>query len=298
MKTSVKNLKEMLFNVFKEGYEKDESVSRSKRARERGRKGEPGGDESGVSYDVFGPPAGEVEEGVSQSKRSRHGYDLEEPDDYDTPGEGTSTKGIGESIEDITEAPPPPRSGAPSSELTTVVHVINKLLDKPDLSPQELGDLQWVARAIVSKVQQRKTTGPTEPMEPKEPTATGMEPSKVAKLGTRQFGRLKGSQASQLKRALAGEVNDPPAEPKKKREKGMGHAAERGHKAEVPFGVGEEKEYQEGKLSAEEEKLYKALKDKPGIDEPVALAKWMAKKGHLKKERAMPSLGETIKKKK
>jgi len=84
MKTSVKKLRENLRSVFKKGYL--ESVNRERRKKR-------GYDEaeSDVALDVaYGdlPESFEYEEGVSQSKRSAHGYDWEEPVDYDVPGEG------------------------------------------------------------------------------------------------------------------------------------------------------------------------------------------------------------------
>lgn len=60
-----------------------------------------------------------------------------------------------------------------------------------------------------------------------------------------------------------------------------------------------EKQGQEGRLSANAEKLAKALKGKPGIDNPYALAQWMNQQGlKKKKEESIPSLASVVEKKK
>jgi hypothetical protein len=87
MKAKVSELRKFLREYFEKYLE---NVDRE-RQEKRGYKGASDG--AGVTYGDL--PEGveeegaEMEEGVSQSKRAKHGYDLEEPADYtDVPGEG------------------------------------------------------------------------------------------------------------------------------------------------------------------------------------------------------------------
>lgn len=91
MKTNIKQLKKLFSEEFRKLLEAEEceqeGVSQSKRAAHGYALEEP------VDYDVPGEGLHVEEEGVSQSKRANHGYDLEDPVDYkDVPGEGLSVK--------------------------------------------------------------------------------------------------------------------------------------------------------------------------------------------------------------
>jgi hypothetical protein len=84
MKTTISNLKGLFKQLFEAGH-----VDRSRRQAR-------GYDEANADVDYLdrANESTEITEdpGVSQSKRMAHGYGLEEPADYDVPGEGIPQK--------------------------------------------------------------------------------------------------------------------------------------------------------------------------------------------------------------
>lgn len=84
MKTTISNLKQLLSNILEAGH-----VDRSRRKAH-------GYDEDNADVDYLDRANENIEitedPGVSQSKRLAHGYGLEEPADYDVPGEGLPPK--------------------------------------------------------------------------------------------------------------------------------------------------------------------------------------------------------------
>jgi hypothetical protein len=88
MKAKVKSVKDVLKSMMEEGVDR---VRRSKKGYGDEHTGDDYHDVSEeLELEDFMDDEEECEEGVSQSKRAAHGYDLEDPTDYDVPGEGLS----------------------------------------------------------------------------------------------------------------------------------------------------------------------------------------------------------------
>jgi len=310
MKTSVKGLRERLNRVFKEGYK--ESINRERR-KKRGYN-EMDADVSGdVAYTDL-PEGRECdlemeEEGVSQSKRSVHGYDLEDPVDYDVPGEG-----LGESKKKVTEADKPKRSSlaglqmrdpkasvAPhlqrtkqaTHQLASIDDKISTLNDFVDDLVDTFGssvDVNKVTTWLIQKAREVQQIQPKGVDKKGEKTGDFLGKKRaedekrkgvtrsLSQKKTKELGddELWGEPEDAEDFFPAKEVNEPPEEPEKKRKRAMSHAAERGHKAEIPL-MGEETPPGKTKRGKSYEKVVQALKQNRDVDNPWAVA-WAMKK--------------------